>query len=184
MIERWEDLAACLHVAGGWTEAESSLALDLLGTPLEFRATVPWGPDWTASDVAANELRRLSILEHEALIPLDRIAREAAVSGREPEPSKALSRLRRYEAACHRRYQAALKGLGDAKAARPSAASRPCETPRPPATSPPPVIKASPATVFPSSSPAPTFRESARPTLPLPTRRARRAAGKHAVSSR
>ena len=186
MIERWEDLAACLDVAGEWTEIESSLALDLLGTPREFRANVPWGPDWLPSEVAANELRRLKVLEHEALIPLDRVAREAAALGRAPEPSKAMSRLRRYETACHHRFQAALEGLANAKAIRPSTAE-PCEESPPPASSPAtsPQLATEP-TIKPSlaPSPAPTFRESTRQTPRPANRRARRAAENRAAQPR
>jgi hypothetical protein len=112
LIERWRGLDQVLRSAGDWTAEQRALALDLLGTPAELRETVTWD---SPSALVAREVADLERLQAEALNDLDAFERESAEQGCSLAPSPALLRLRRYEAACLRRYQwsrAQLTGRG------------------------------------------------------------------------
>ena len=102
LLERWQALGAALMERGTWTEAQRVLAVNLLGTPAEFRDD----PVWHApADVVSDEVARLLLLKSTALDPLDALERAAAEKGLAVEPSEALTKVRRYEAACMRQFQ-------------------------------------------------------------------------------
>ena len=102
LLERWQALGAALMERGTWTEAQRVLAVNLLGTPAEFRDDPVWH---TPADVVSDEVARLLLLKSTALDPLDALERAAAEKGLAVEPSEALTKVRRYEAACMRQFQ-------------------------------------------------------------------------------
>jgi hypothetical protein len=137
MTERWEALLRILRETGTWSEAQRSLALDLLGVPPELRegetAVDPpssmapaHGPAFRYQ-VAKDEVIRLTALKDEILDPLDADERAMAEAGIGAEMTPALQRLHRYESACSRRYHKALKYFLDRDRKR-----APAEAPREP----------------------------------------------------
>ena len=125
LLERWRGLGDVLERGGEWTEAQSSLALDLLGTPRELRD----GPPGSPQDLVAREVDGLERLAAEALDDLDGLERDSAETGLPIEPDRPLTLLRRYEAACMRRYQWARNRL---TALRRSGQTDPVPAPPPP----------------------------------------------------
>jgi hypothetical protein len=147
LIGRWRALAAALDEGRGWTEAEKSLALDLLGTPPELRGPAAdpnegdpaYDPEGDR-EVAAAEIERLGRKKAEVLDLLDEAERDAAVHGIELKTPKTLALLRRYEAACMRRFQWARNLLRGGSRRETVRASEPAfrfqpATPPPPPTS-------------------------------------------------
>jgi hypothetical protein len=108
LLVRWFTLGEVLRDRGEWSVADKALAVDLLGTPPEFR-------DRPLEDTpAALVEREVALLERrlvEALDDLDDRERAAAEMGLDLDESKALARRRRYEAACLRRFMWASKLL-------------------------------------------------------------------------
>ena len=110
LLDRWRSLGRVFDHAGSWTDAQTSLALDLLGTPLELRdGPAPASPP----DLVAREVARLERLKADALDALDADEQSAAEIGLEIEPGRPLALLRRFEAACLRRFQWARNRLRD-----------------------------------------------------------------------
>ncbi len=120
LIERWEALGRILGEVGFWDDSQRSMALNLLGVPLELRAGT------TAVDllggeplelkafrlgVVEGELDRLRSRKAKAFDLLDEHDRESAEAGIAAELTKPLRLLERYESACWRRQQAALRIL-------------------------------------------------------------------------
>jgi hypothetical protein len=96
LLGRWDSLARMLARNGGWSAAERSLALDLLGTPTELREdTSPLLGDPDA--IVRTEVERLDERK-ERLRFLDDRDRELTASGRSVEPDARLANTRRYEA--------------------------------------------------------------------------------------
>ena len=155
LIDRWEGLGRILREVGIWDDSQRSLALDLLGVPIELRAgtTAVDPPEGAALDAKAfrlgvveGELDRLRNRKAKAFDLLDEHDRESAEAGIAAELSKPLRLLDRYESACFRRQQAALRILNarpqsnEPVATRPAAERRPVAEPRPaPQASRPPV---------------------------------------------
>ena len=102
MIERWQDLADVLDAGGMWTEAQTTLALDLMGTPLEFRDLLE--PIESPASLAARQILHLERRKVSALDTYDDQERDAALRGIPYEPSRVLKNLRRYEATCMRTF--------------------------------------------------------------------------------
>ncbi len=130
MIGRWQTLSLLFERNGEWTEAQTALAHDLLGTPLELRDDEPF------RDPAAMASHQIEILNSRlvsSLNALDEFERNAAIAGAPITLSKAMSNLRRYEAACQRHYQKALDQLRESLQANPPI--EPTYTP-PPVTTP------------------------------------------------
>ncbi len=109
MIERWRALGQILDRKGEWTESQTALALDLLGTPRELRDDQPVLDD--PATLVAREIALLERRKSASLDALDEHERSAAEAGLALTLSKALSNLRRYEAACLRQYHQAAKQL-------------------------------------------------------------------------
>jgi hypothetical protein len=111
LLERWQALGQVLERTGEWTEAQTALAFDLLGTPHEFRGGRPWACADSAASLVAREVAALETLQAAGLAAIDDDERAAATEGLEIEPSRPLTLLKRYEAACLRRLHWAQKQL-------------------------------------------------------------------------
>jgi hypothetical protein len=110
LIERWRGLASALEAeasGGDWTDEQKSLAFDLLGVPAELRTAPPWADAGSPAALAAREIDELKALRNGPLDALDDAEREAAERGvpLNPASGRDLARLRRYEAACLRRFR-------------------------------------------------------------------------------
>ena len=101
LLDRWRALGAALMERGTWTEAQRVLAVNLLGTPVEFRDAPVWH---SPADVVADEVARLLLLKSTALDALDARERAAAEKGLAAEPGEAVAKVRRYEAVCMRQF--------------------------------------------------------------------------------
>jgi len=117
LIDRWVALAHLADFAEsgagkGWTSAQRRLAFDLLGKPPEARAEVLGmvldeagqilGPIRSDSAVARAALAELRD-RRAAVAETDLVAQAVAEAGLDDETSLGLRRLRRYEAALHKR---------------------------------------------------------------------------------
>jgi hypothetical protein len=139
LIARWGVLDYALKAAGRWDPAQVEKARDLLGIATDLRcAPTVLNPTngeaprvWVAAVVAA-EIAKLKESK-EAVAGADARERAAAALGLGAEMPRPLSLLRRYQAACHRRMQWALKQLRHGRAASPQAApaAAPAATPAP-----------------------------------------------------
>jgi hypothetical protein len=114
MIERWEALGVIIGHAGGWDEAQRSMALDLLGVHPALRvgptaADAPEGTDPVAFGVAlaGSEVARLHGLKAGRLDDWDDSERELAEKGLGAELSREMMLLHRYESQIYRRFDAA-----------------------------------------------------------------------------
>ena len=147
LIERWEGLGRILGGSGIWDDSQRTMALDLLGVPLELRSgtTAVDPPEGDESEakvfrlvVVEAELDRLRRRKAQAFDLLDEHDRESAQAGIGAELSKPLKLIARYESAAWRRQQAALKILnGRPRSPEPAAIQPPAERkPAPPATRP------------------------------------------------
>ena len=140
LISRWSMLIEAAEIGPGWTAKQSSLALDLLGTPLEFReldephasTDRPGRPSASVEDQLAMARREIADLEKrcELARDLDAADRRDAESGLSEDAE--LKRLRRYEAALHRRLRWTLELIQGAPSQAP-----PTEPPPPSPEDPP-----------------------------------------------
>jgi hypothetical protein len=151
LINRWEGLGRILRQGGTWDDSQRSLALDLLGVPTELRTgTTSVDPSGTLEagafrlGVVDGELERLRGRKAKAFDLLDEHDRESAEAGIAAELSKPLRLLERYESACFRRQQAALRILNDRPRSAEPVAPRPVAERRP-AAPPPPAAPTRPA---------------------------------------
>lgn len=168
LVARWTALGATLEAGASWTDEQTALALDLLGTPPELRDGPAKFDDGSPALVVARELERLERLRSDCLIELDEAERALAEAGRPVSPDREVLRLRKYESACLREMERAKAELSASVAER-------AEAP-PPAESvePDPVeLPEAPPAIIPPAPPA------AAPPAPM-GRRARRAALKAA----
>ncbi len=176
MIERWHDLADIIDGGGMWSEAQTSLALDLIGQPLEVREFLD--PIENPASLCAREIAHLERRKESALKGYDDFERDATKRGCPIEPSRAMRNLRRYEAACMRTY---LWAMTQFQSYRQTPAPAPTPPP-PPAPAPEPQDDPEPAD-YPVYQ-TPSFATTPSPTFRLPeshlNRRARRAAAKQA----
>jgi hypothetical protein len=159
MIERWEALGRIFRETGKWSDAQRSLALDLLGvpserhdgrTPVDARESVP--PADARSfrlGVVDEQIARLTARKDDILDPLDADERAIAEAGIGAEMTLALQRLHRYESACSRRFSKALKYFLDRDRKR-----EPAETPQAPKPRPTPPLAHAPVR-GPRPAPAP-----------------------------
>ena len=175
LLERWLALAAIFESKGEWTEPQHALALDLLGTPPEFRDL----PNHPPAELAAREITRLELQIAASLEPLDALDRQAAQQGLDIHPDPALNQLRRLEAATLKRMQWASNRL---KSLRKTSPLPDDPIPLPYHDFPPSRLAASPL----NEPLAPAPRTPTAPTLAPPrpnhqmNRRQRRAASRHA----
>lgn len=128
LLDRWRALGAILESQGEWTEAHSSLAQDLLGTPPEFRHHPLNAP----ADIAAREIASLELLKSSSLSSLDHLERSATLQAHELHPSPSLRALHREEAAALRNLKWAQNLLKKAqRAATPERVEPPAPAPAP-----------------------------------------------------
>jgi hypothetical protein len=154
-IRLWDRLGEAATDGRPWTDAETSLALDLLGIPRDLRdGSTPLDPRKGVAilehrrELAARELDRLQRLEA-ALAPFDDLERRQAEAGNAALLSAPAKLLMRYERDAFRRFHAASRAL------RQSAAEPPAPQPvAPPKPAPPPIPDVEP-------------RRTAIPTPPL-----------------
>jgi hypothetical protein len=102
----------------------------MLGEPVELRNLAAFAEPAQAREVVRRTIDALERVKAGALDDLDAFARSMAEEGMTIESSKALIQLRRYEAACLRRFDAALRRLTPRR-------SQPEHAPAPPRPSPP-----------------------------------------------
>jgi hypothetical protein len=145
-VERWEGLAEAVEVRGEWTDEQRRLAFDLLGVPLEFRATsrrVPAASEGAAlAALAAREIARHGARLEGSLIDLDEAMQALAASGMPMEEDATTRSLRRSESMLRRARDKARAELlrVRAEAAASAPAGSPASTPTttsPPAAPPP-----------------------------------------------
>ncbi|HEY2158094.1 MAG TPA: hypothetical protein VGH33_20870, partial [Isosphaeraceae bacterium] len=126
LIERWSALAFAIESGREWEDEHCTLASDLLGVDPELR------DGHSALDLADKDLafgygrsrHRLIVIRREIdclkarregfVSKLDADDRGLVSDGVEVEPDRPLGRLRRYAAACRRRFDAAAKVIQDA----------------------------------------------------------------------
>ena len=140
LIDRWEALGRIIGQVGEWDDAQRSMALNLLGVPLELRSgtTAVDPPEGDRSEPKAfrlllveAELERLRGRKALAFDRLDERDRESAEAGIGAELSKPLKLIARYESAAWRRLEAATKILNarprppEPVAIKPAAPARP-----------------------------------------------------------
>ena len=115
LIERWEGLAMALRAHGRWTEAQRSLAFDMLGVAPELRDgdyLVPAADDeGNLAALIMGELNRLRQRRDSTLTELDSAEREMTAWGMPLEEDAATARLRKYESACRRDLNRSLAEL-------------------------------------------------------------------------
>ena len=117
MIDRWTRLAEVWERKGAWTERQSALALDLLGTPSDFRdGPSPLDGDRLAR--IASEIAELTELRETVLADRDAHEQAAAQLGLDTELAPSLVKARRYETECRRRLAWALAELQRGRRAR------------------------------------------------------------------
>jgi hypothetical protein len=178
MLRRWAGLASSLERHRTWTDAQRSMALDLLGVHPELRdAETPVDPGEgdvfeARRAVVAAEVGRLESLR-DSLREGDAEERALAESTIGAELTLPLQLLHRYEMAALRRERWAWRKLDAARKARePEAApaprpATPAPAPTPPTVRPPIVARPTPAPAPPIAVPVVPPPTPARPSVPL-----------------
>jgi hypothetical protein len=108
IVVRLRVLEAILDRGETWTEAQKSLALDLLGTPRDLRdqhnpAAIQSGDPVAIRALLLDEIDRLERYRDDELVDLDEGLRTAALNGIPLEPNPEIIRNRRRENAWYRR---------------------------------------------------------------------------------
>ncbi len=140
MIDRWAMLARAAERDGDWDDSARSLAFDLLGTPAELRKGRPGeeididgsvlNPGPSFADLARSQVDRLVAIQQK-LIKIDDFDRSTAEAGLAEDLGPAGRRLRRYEAALHRRLTLYLELLDQCPEEEPAPAEPPRSTSTP-----------------------------------------------------
>jgi hypothetical protein len=119
LMELWLRLLEAI-VAGAWSEADESKALDLLGVPADMRSGLtpiddPEGSDLRAfrEALALDEMDRLKALRDNVMDELDEIERNRAMMGDAAMFSKPAKLVLRYEREAWRRYRESIKAVKD-----------------------------------------------------------------------
>lgn len=122
LLERWHSLVRSLDHDTGWTDDQRRLALDMLGIAHELRdGIMPLVPEhdkealWARKSAVRKEIRRLARRRVEVLDARDLAEQRAVIAGEAAEVDTDLALLRRYEGACHRSQQWALKQLKEGR---------------------------------------------------------------------
>ncbi|WZO96875.1 hypothetical protein EP7_003880 [Isosphaeraceae bacterium EP7] len=118
LMMRWRALGKVLAKAGGWSDEQRSLAMDLMGVAADVRAMdspldAPEGIDAGEylRELVEFELEGLAARQEEALDAIDDDLREATSMGLIAVDDPTLVLLRRYETASFRRQRWALEML-------------------------------------------------------------------------
>ncbi len=168
MLEYWRGLASGLDRHATWTEAQRSLALDLLGVHPDLRdAETPVDPAEgdaleARSAVVAAEVARLTSLRDGVLAESDAHERALAESTLGAELTKPIQLMHRYESAALRRQRSAWARLDAARKARGPEVKAKAEAE--PAAIAPPVPRPAPAR--PATVPAIAVAPPPRPVAP------------------
>ncbi len=109
MMEQWSSLGRILDAGHDWTDEQRHHALDLTGAPRFGRDEAPLNHPKQLVETQFARLNNLIATHHDNL---DAFERSAAAKGCPGSLSKTISLLRRYEAACLKRFNAARKMLG------------------------------------------------------------------------
>jgi hypothetical protein len=113
LIQQWQDIDMVLASGLTLTEEQEALFVCLLGVRPEFHLECSPKPDGPNREMAAREIAQLQKFRADGLDELDEMERAMAEIGHPATSSKALERLRRYEAACLREfYRARAELLG------------------------------------------------------------------------
>jgi hypothetical protein len=152
LLDRWRALGEIVARGEEWTEPQKSLALDLLGIPLQVRNVLPWCEGESLAAFVAQQIEALEAAKAGALDVIDQRECKAARRGIAAEPSRQIALLRRYEAACLRRYEWVRGLLHDARRKRSEQAKVEAQ----------PEGVAQPETVAPAAAPPATACEPAR----------------------
>ena len=99
LIERWEGLQLALATPEGWEEPQLTMALNLLGTPMELREVAAVAIPARRDEVVRAEIDRLRTLKAEGLDELDAFERAAAEAGIAPD-DRPRAEIKRYERSC------------------------------------------------------------------------------------
>ncbi len=124
MLDSWRGLAASLEKNKTWTDAQRSLALDLLGVHPALRdAETPVDPNEgdvleARRTVVASEIARLESLRDGRLAERDADERAMAEATIGAELTKPLQLIQRYMTAAWNRYRLALRELEKARRGR------------------------------------------------------------------
>ena len=161
LLARWEGLGQALEAKGAWTDAQKKLALDLLGTPKEFRDT-PGPLDGDKPALVAEQVALLRAKQDGPMAELDEFDRHDALDGLGADLDKPVATIRRYEAANLRRMEVARKQLGK---------GRPASLPVAPKV----VVALQPESLPPVVEPAPVRVDLAPPVANRKQRRALKA---------
>jgi hypothetical protein len=120
LLELWLRLVEAIRTAGGWSDADASKALDLLGVHAEMRSgrtpiDAPEGSDTTAfrEALALDEIERLKSLRDNVMDELDEIERNRAMLGDAALFSKPAKLVLRYERDAWKRYRESIRILRD-----------------------------------------------------------------------
>jgi hypothetical protein len=105
MIARWRGLAEAMEAEGAWTEVQSALAADLLGTPHELRVK----PLRASMELIERQVAGLTGCIENALEGLDEHERVSAELGMGMDTPRELSLAQRYRETSLRRVRWALK---------------------------------------------------------------------------
>ncbi|WZO95935.1 hypothetical protein EP7_002908 [Isosphaeraceae bacterium EP7] len=115
MIDRWRALGHALDKTGTWTDAQQTMALDLMGIAADLRDLNPpteaaegVNPLDHLQELVDDQLERLWLRKQETLDDIEADHREAATMGLSTVDDKTLVLLRRYETASFRRMRWAL----------------------------------------------------------------------------
>ncbi|WZO98533.1 hypothetical protein EP7_000113 [Isosphaeraceae bacterium EP7] len=126
MIARWRMLGHALDKTGTWTDAQASMALDLLGIAPELRDLAsPIDPEdgydtvGHRQELVDDELERLQARKEWTLDEIEDEHREAAIRGLNTVDDPTLVLLRRYETASLRRMKWALDLMHKSDKTRP-----------------------------------------------------------------
>ena len=179
LIARWEALGAAIEAKGDWDDAQKALAIDLLGTPIEFRDL----PTLLSGDKAAlvrDRIASLETYEEGVLLRLDAMDRAAAEAGIGPVEDRSIVLAKRYEAASIRRMKWAREQLleGKPRPARPRLVEPPQPAPIPVPAPPRAEIAPPPTPKLVPPAPAPPMIPKSEPVTARSEqdyRRARRA---------
>jgi hypothetical protein len=165
LLGRWRALGEALQGEGegaAWTDAQKSLAFDLLGVPTELRPeSLPDDP----RALVASEVERLECYQLETLESLDELERSAAELGLTGRPSRPESLVRRYEAASFKILQWTRTRLQECRGVAPAAAPAPAE--RVEALRPEPILELVPASAPIVVKPPEPEPEPAPPPAPV-----------------
>jgi hypothetical protein len=163
LIGRWALLEHAAGSAESWSPVQARLALDLLGTPAEFREGNPM-----VADPAAIARRAMAELEQrrDLVAGLDEADRALAEADLDDETSPELKRLRRYESALQRQLRWYLEQLGEPSISE-SPAPRAPEPDRPALDESPPEVPTPSTEVESSPSPIPAANRFANLDLPF-----------------